>query len=108
MSSPTPAQLKKRLSNIKRPHFEKSTKKGKKYMVRSPKNKLIHFGSSAAEHYKDSTGTGKWSHRDHMDKTRQKSYLARAGGIRNGKGQITWRDPESANYYSVHYLWSGK
>lgn len=85
--------------------FKKSTRKGKKYMVRTPKGKLIHFGASDMEQYKDSTGLGLYSHLDHGDKKRRKSYLARAKGIKDKNGNLTWNNPESANYYSVKYLW---
>ena len=53
----------------------KSDRKGKKGMVyvkKDGKKRLIHFGDS---NMKDFT--------QHKDKKRQKSYLARSGGIRN-------------------------
>ena len=84
--------------------FEKSTRKGKKYMVMY-NNKKIHFGDSNMEQYKDSTGLGLYSDKNHLDKKRQASYLARAKGIRNKNGEYTWKDKSSANYYSVKYLW---
>lgn len=87
------------------PQFKKSTRQGKKYSVVTPSGKTIHFGSSAMQHYKDRTGVGAWSHKDHNDATRRKSYLARSKGIKNKAGALTWKDKESANYYSVHYLW---
>ena len=87
------------------PIFEKSTRKGKKYMVRSPKGKLIHFGSSSMGQFRDSTGLGLYSHLDHNDKERRKRYLARAKGIKDKNGNLTWKDKESANYYSIRYLW---
>lgn len=87
------------------PTFTKSTRAGKKYKVVTPGGKTVHFGASAMGHYKDRTGVGAWSHKDHGDDVRRKSYLARAKGIVNKQGQHTWRDPESANYYSVKYLW---
>lgn len=87
------------------PKFEKSTRKGKKYSVITPSGKKIHFGASSMEQYKDSTGLGLYSHLNHGDKKRRKSYLARAKGIKNKNGNLTWKDKESANYYSVHYLW---
>ena len=86
------------------PEFKKSTRAGKKYMV-TYNGKLIHFGSSAMQHYRDRTGVGAWSHKDHNDAARRKSYLARAKGIRNKQGEATWKDPTSPNYYSVKYLW---
>ena len=85
--------------------FKKSTRKGKKYMVRSPKGKLIHFGASDMEQFKDSTGLGLYSHKDHGDKKRRKSYRNRASGIRNKKGELTYKNPEYANFYAYNFLW---
>jgi hypothetical protein len=86
--------------------FEKSNIKDKKYSVITPKGKKIHFGNSNYEQYKDSTGLKIYSHLDHMDKKRRTRYLARAKGIKNKNGKLTWKDPESANYYSIRYLWT--
>ena len=88
-----------------KPEFKKSTRKGKKYSVISPSGKTIHFGALDMEQYKDSTGLGLYSDKDHLDEKRRKSYLARAKGIKNKKCELTWKDPESANYYSVKFLW---
>ena len=79
----------------------KYTGKGKKKFsvyVKNEKGKtrLIHFGDS---NYQD--------FRQHKDKKRQKSYLARAKGITNKKGELTWKDKNTSNYWSVHYLWAG-
>lgn len=60
------------------------------------KKKLIHFGDSNMEDF-----------RQHKDEKRRKSYLARAKGIKNKKGELTWKDKNTANYWSVHYLWDG-
>ena len=87
------------------PVFKKSTRKGKKYSVITPSGKTIHFGALGMEQFKDSTGLGLYSHLDHGDKKRRDRYLARAKGIKNKKGELTWKDPESANYYAVKYLW---
>ena len=57
------------------------------------------------EQYKDRTGVGAYTHKNHGDAKRRKSYLARAKGIRNKSGALTYKDRESANYYSVKYLW---
>jgi len=43
----------------------------------------------------------------HKDPKRRKSYLARAKGITNKQGKKTWTDKNTANYWSVHYLWNG-
>lgn len=91
------------------PEFKKSTRLNKKYMVRTPKGKIIHFGAivngKPMEQFKDSTGLGLYSKYDHGDKERQRRYLARAKGIKNKEGKLTWNDPETANFYSVKFLW---
>jgi hypothetical protein len=87
------------------PKFSKSKAKNKKYAVRTPGGKLINFGDSRMQQFKDSTGLGLYSHLDHGDSKRRKSYLARAKGIKDKNGNLTWKNPESANYYSVKYLW---
>jgi len=74
-----------------------SKTKGKKlsvYVMRDGKKKLIHFGDSKM---KDFT--------QHGDKERRKAYLARSKGIRDKKGNLTYNDKNSANYYSRKYLW---
>ena len=87
--------------------FSKSTRPGKKYMVVAPNGKTIHFGDSSMEQYRDTTGLGLYTHLNHNDEKRRASYLARARGIKNKKGEPTWKDRNSANYYSVKFLWSG-
>ena len=77
----------------------KSTRSGKKgmvYVMKTNKKRLIHFGDANMEDYTQ-----------HKDDVRRKSYLARAKGIKNKQGQFTWLDKNSANYYSVKYLWDG-
>jgi len=87
------------------PEFKKSTRKGKKYMVKTPSGKWVHFGSSSMQQYKDSTPLKLYSNLDHGDKKRRTSYLARAKGIKNKQGNLTWKNKESANYYSIRFLW---
>jgi hypothetical protein len=89
------------------PEFKKSTNPNKKYMVKTPKGKWIHFGARNYEQYFDSA-LGLYSHLNHLDNQRRKRYLARAKGIRNKEGKLTWKDKESPNYYSVVFLWDGK
>ena len=75
----------------------KSTAKNKKfsvYVMKDGKRKLIHYGDSR---YQDFT--------QHKDQARRKSYLARAKGIRNKQGNLTWKDKNTANYWAVK-LWS--
>lgn len=75
----------------------KSTNKGKKGMVYVKKEggvRLIHFGDSSMS---DMT--------KHKDKKRQKSYLARSGGIRDKSGNLTKNNKNSANYWSRKVHW---
>ena len=71
-------------------------KKFSVYVMKDGKKKLIHYGDSR---YEDFT--------QHKDKKRRESYLKRAKGIRDKKGNLTWKDKNSANYWSVHRLWNG-
>jgi hypothetical protein len=41
----------------------------------------------------------------HKDPERRRRYLARAKGIRNKEGKLTWKDKNTKNYWSTHYLW---
>tara|TARA_R110002072_G_scaffold97278_2_gene213872 strand:+ start:1548 stop:1808 length:261 start_codon:yes stop_codon:yes gene_type:complete len=71
-------------------------KKFSVYVMKDGKKKLIHFGSSLHQDF-----------RQHKDEKRRKSYLARAKGIKNKKGELTWKLKNTPNYWSVHYLWNG-
>jgi len=84
----------------------KSKAKGKKYsvyVIKNGKKRLINFGDSNMQQYKDKGGV--YSSKNHLDPVRRKSYLARAKGIKNKEGKLTWKDKNTANYWSVHYLW---
>jgi hypothetical protein len=85
--------------------FKKSTRKDKKYMVRTPKGKLIHFGQIGFEQFKDSTGLGLYSHLDHGDKNRRRLYRLRHRAIKTKDGKPAYKDKESSSYYSWNYLW---
>ena len=78
----------------------KSKNPKKKYSVyvksESGKPKLIHFGDTS---YQDYT--------QHKDPERRKRYLKRAKGIRNKNGELTYKDKNTPNYWSVKYLWKG-
>ena len=71
-----------------------STRKNNKYVATLPGGKKIHFGSS---NYPDFL--------IHKDKERRERYLARAKKIKNKNGELTFNNPESANYWSVKLLW---
>lgn len=75
----------------------KSSVKGKKmsvYVKKDGKKKLIHFGDS---NMKDFT--------QHKDQQRRKNYLNRSAGIRDGKGNLTKNNKNTANYWSRKVLW---
>ncbi len=78
----------------------KSKAKNKKFSVyvldEKGSKKLIHFGDSR---YQDFT--------QHKDEKRRQSYLKRAKGIKNKKGELTYKDKNTANYWSVKTLWNG-
>ena len=74
-----------------------SKRKNNKYVVKSPSGKNLHFGSSQ---YPDFL--------IHRDNERKEKYLSRAKKIKNKKGELTYENPESANFWSVNLLWSGK
>lgn len=76
----------------------KSSAKGKKYSVyvkRNGKTALIHFGAKGMDDFRSGTAS----------KEQRKSYLARAKGIKNKEGNLTYKDKNSANYWAVNYLW---
>ena len=74
-----------------------SPRKNNKYMVTLPSGKKVHFGSPKYEDYTI-----------HKDKERRDKYLSRATKIKNKNGELTYTNPESSNYWSIHLLWSKK
>ena len=74
-----------------------STRKNNKYMATLPGGKKVHFGSPK---YPDYT--------IHKDKERRDKYRARATKIKNKQGELTYTNPESANFWSTHLLWPKK
>ena len=74
-----------------------SKRKNNKYVVKLPGGKNLHFGSSQ---YPDFL--------IHKDEERKEKYLARAKKIKNKKGELTYENPESTNFWSVNLLWPGK
>ena len=65
--------------------------------------KKIGFGYKCMGQFKDKGGY--YKSLDHGDKERRARYLKRAKGIKNKKGELTWKDKNTANYWAVHYLW---
>jgi hypothetical protein len=87
-----------------KPFFQRGTTPyPKKYSVYTPSGRLIHFGDRRYEQYCDTLGH--WSHLDHHDKKRRRSYWARHKAIRRGDGSLAYTNRESPEYYSMKYLW---
>jgi len=83
--------------------FEKATSVNKKYNAvlinkTTKKEKRIPFGDSRYEQYKDSTGLGLYSSKNHNDKKRRDLYRQRhEKDLKDGY--------YSAGYFSMKYLW---
>ena len=76
-----------------------SKAKNKKFSViimKDGKKRLINFGDTRFEDF-----------RQHKDEKRRQSYLKRARGIKDKDGNLTYKDKNTANYWSYHYLWGG-
>lgn len=83
--------------------FERSHKKEKKYNavlrnIQTGRESRIPFGDSNMQQYKDTTGIGAFSQKDHKDDKRRESYRKRHSNfLRSG----FW----SAGYFSYNFLW---
>ena len=87
--------------------FERSTRKNKKYMVTTPSGKkIVHFGDTRYQHYRDSTGLKLYSNLDHLDKKRRDNYRTRHKSIMLKNGKPAYLDREQPAYWSFHYLWT--
>ena len=71
--------------------------KNNKYMVTLKSGKKVHFRSKKLADYLT-----------HKDDDRRDKYLARATKIKNKQGELTHKNPESANFWSVNLLWPKK
>ena len=88
-------------------NIEQSTHKDKKYAITiryQGITKTIHYGNSDYEQYQDRTPIKAFSHADHYDEKRRRSYLARSSKITNSNG-LAANDPFSANRYAIITLW---
>ena len=76
--------------------IEISPKRDKKFVAvgEGPGGRDVHFGHPDYDDFLD-----------HRDPERRRRYLARARGIRDGAGKLTWRRRSSPNFWSVHLLW---
>ena len=89
-------KLSKKAKKLGAESLDYSKRKNNKYVVKLPSGKKLHFGSVQYPDYLI-----------HKDKDRRDKYLSRAKKIKNRKGELTYDNPESANYWSVNLLWSG-
>jgi hypothetical protein len=83
--------------------FEPSRRKNKKYdaiIVNRQTKKTIRvpFGDVFFEQYKDNTGSGLYSHKDHLDEQRRMKYITR-------HRRWVLDDFYSPSYFSMKYLW---
>ena len=90
-------KLNKKAKKLGAESLDYSKRKNNKYVVKLPSGKNLHFGSSQYPDYLI-----------HKDNERKEKYLSRAMKIKNKKGELTYENPESANFWSVNLLWSGK
>lgn len=80
-----------------------SDKPSKKLMT-IVNGKKIYFGSTLYKNYKDQTSLLDPAFQ-HFDEKRRKRYIARASKIRDKEGNLTYLNPESANFHAFHILW---
>ena len=90
-----------------KPWVNKTKSKSKYWVYVKSDNKKgfkkIGFGLKGMGQFKDKGGY--YKSLDHGDNKRRASYLARAKGIKNKKGELTWNDKNTANYWAIRYLW---
>jgi hypothetical protein len=96
--------------------FKRSTNPDKKYMafvknLNNHKIRILHFGASDYQQYKDRTPLKIFTHKNHSDKKRQMNYYSRhSNGIKNRKKAINYEINKSNGYYTPKilshiYLW---
>ena len=69
-------------------NLEYSNRMNKKYMVTLKNDNNIHFGDPR-----------------HQDWKRRRLYRKRASNIKDKNGNLTYKDKNSANFWSYHLLW---
>ena len=81
-----------------------SGRKGKKYVATVGNGRKIHFGASDYEQFKDSTGVGKYSSKNHGDSKRRKSYFLRHSGVQFKKDAVKKEVKKSNGTYTAKLL----
>ena len=87
-------KLTKKAQKLGAESLDYSSRKNNKYMVTLPEGKKVHFGSPKYPDYLY-----------HKDQERRDKYLARASKIKNRQGELTYKDPNSSNFWSYNLLW---
>ena len=87
-----------------------STRKNKKYMAMLENGKIIHFGASDYQQFKDSTGIGAYSNKNHGNKERRRRYFLRHSGVPTKKLALQKELKKSKGNYTAKilshlYLW---
>ena len=90
-------KLTKKAKKLGAESLDYSKRKNNKYVATLPGGKKIHFGSAQYPDF-----------HIHKDEERKERYLARAKKIKNKKGEYTYKNPESSNFWSFKLLWDGK
>ena len=90
--------------------FKKSTNYNKKYMVKTPSGRWIHFGALTPNgkgyfHYRDTTPLKLYTHLNHNDPERRRRYKERHSKILLKDGTPAYKDREQSAYYSWNFLW---
>lgn len=90
------------------PNFKKYTA----YVQNKKTKKIrkIHFGDNRYQQYKDRTGVGLYSHKNHNTRKRMQRYFLRHSGTRKRKEAIDKEKKKSKGYYTPKilshiYLW---
>lgn len=93
----------------------KSPNKKKKYMAivknnKTKKTRVIHFGASDYQQYKDRTGLNHYTHKNHGNKKRMRNYFNRHSGTPNRTKAIEKEKRKSKGFYTAKilshtYLW---
>lgn len=77
--------------------FRKSKKKNKKYDAILSNGKIVSFGDSRYEQYRDSTGLQLYTHKVHLDNARRLAFRKRFAKAAKNKYSPAW--------FSYYYLW---
>ena len=77
---------------------------------KTKKNRIIHFGDRRYQQYKDRTGIGLYSHKNHNTRKRMQNYFSRHSGTKNRTKAIKKEMNKSNGLYNAKllshiYLW---